>query len=52
VSATDTWTCIGDINRMGSQAQRGGGTLCLHRADVHTAMSDLIADTAPCNQIR
>lgn len=32
ISETPSWICVGDINRMASQASRGGGAVCFDHA--------------------
>lgn len=41
--------CIGDINRMSSQAQRGGGTACLTSTDLYGTMAPLISKVDGCS---
>jgi deoxyribonuclease II len=41
-------TCIGGINRMTSQRQRGGGTVCLEDKPLHAAVSAVISDVEKC----
>lgn len=40
--------CYGDMNRMTSQASRGGGTLCLALDWFFTLHNDIITDVDPC----
>nr|AYV89014.1 Deoxyribonuclease-2 [Tetranychus truncatus] len=42
------WTCVGDVNRMLSQAKRGGGTLCFDNKKVHEAFRSAIKVIEPC----
>ena len=48
VSSTGSITCVGDINRMTSQAQRGGGVLCFEDEDLHTLFSGIVSKTQEC----
>lgn len=48
VTSSRSVTCIGDINRMSSQAGRGGGTVCLDNTSVHSQFAGLIASTESC----
>ena len=41
--------CVGGINRMSSQQQRGGGTVCFIHAELHTYMRSLIKTTQDCD---
>ena len=49
VSLSDSITCIGDINRMTSQAARGGGTLCFDNSDLHSLFKSIVTDTDSCS---
>ncbi|OMJ75885.1 hypothetical protein SteCoe_24861 [Stentor coeruleus] len=40
--------CYGDMNRMTSQASRGGGALCLELDWLFTLHNDIITDVDPC----
>jgi deoxyribonuclease-2 len=40
--------CIGDINRMTSQALRGGGTTCMSNQSLWRAMTSLISSIEAC----
>ncbi|GFY54042.1 deoxyribonuclease-2 [Trichonephila inaurata madagascariensis] len=42
------WICVGDMNRMASQANRGGGALCFQSSRVQTAYRSLISDSDHC----
>jgi deoxyribonuclease-2 len=44
ITTTDNWVCVGDINRMVSQENRGGGTIAFQDATLWSALSrtDLI----------
>jgi deoxyribonuclease II len=42
------WACIGDINRMDSQADRGGGTTCFYMAGLWRSLKNLIAAEDTC----
>lgn len=44
-----TYTCVGDVNRMASQAKRGGGTLCFDNKKVHQAFRSAIKVIEPCS---
>ncbi|GIX88961.1 plancitoxin-1 [Caerostris extrusa] len=50
VSTTSSrnWICVGDMNRMESQANRGGGALCFQSAKVRNAYNSLISDSDHC----
>ncbi|XP_031340671.1 plancitoxin-1 [Photinus pyralis] len=43
------WVCIGDINRVTAQRQRGGGTVCFSEAKVAKAYQEIIAQLEPCS---
>lgn len=49
VSRSGTITCIGDINRMTSQAARGGGTLCFDNSDLHSLFKSIVIETDSCD---
>lgn len=40
--------CIGDINRMSSQAQRGGGTVCFENKALWNALSAAVDNADSC----
>lgn len=40
--------CISDINRMYSQAKRGGGAICLRNKLIHDAFAQAIVEIEPC----
>eukprot|EP00794_Sanderia_malayensis_P011019 gene11019-12183_t len=42
------YVCIGDINRMTTQYERGGGTLCTEDAYIWKIFHDLVVDTISC----
>ncbi|KAL3870311.1 hypothetical protein ACJMK2_038387 [Sinanodonta woodiana] len=48
VTVSNTWTCIGDINRMSSQFHRAGGTACFQNPSVWKSFNMLISDVEPC----
>ena len=48
ISVSKPLTCIGDINRMASQAKRGGGSLCFDDASVWHATSKSVHDVESC----
>jgi len=39
----DYWICVADINRMASQAKRGGGGICFKEPALWTALDKIIA---------
>lgn len=41
--------CVGDINRMKSQADRGGGTTCFSNAPLWNALAKQIGEWKSCN---
>ncbi|XP_033643199.1 plancitoxin-1-like [Asterias rubens] len=45
------WICIGDINRMCSQLQRGGGTLCFENEFAHRNFLHGITASQKCPQV-
>ncbi|KAL3870394.1 hypothetical protein ACJMK2_038462 [Sinanodonta woodiana] len=49
-SASKTWTCIGDINRMESQFHRAGGTVCFQHPTVWKSFYKLIGKYEKCPQ--
>jgi len=49
VSLTGTKICVGGINRMQSQRNRGGGTLCLSDSDFWKALSGVVASAEQCS---
>ena len=40
--------CIGDINRMCSQENRGGGALCMEDSEMHAAFKSIIGEEETC----
>ena len=44
------FVCIGDINRMESQFERGGGTLCTNDKTLWNVFKGLVQDFISCNQ--
>lgn len=48
VAVSKNLTCIGDINRMASQAKRGGGSVCFNDANVWQAATKSIHDVESC----
>ena len=42
------WVCVGDINRMTTQEDRGGGTVCHQSAALWRLYSQLVAQAEPC----
>ncbi|XP_071440078.1 deoxyribonuclease-2-alpha [Hetaerina americana] len=42
------WTCVGDINRMESQEERGGGTVCTEDPLLWRAYRNSIKDVEAC----
>jgi len=49
VSLSGTITCVGDINRMTSQASRGGGTLCYDNSSLHSLFKSIVTKTDSCS---
>lgn len=49
LDTTSNYVCVGGINRMQSQRQRGGGTLCFQNANLHSALLSCIATQDPCS---
>jgi deoxyribonuclease-2 len=37
----DDWICVADINRMASQARRGGGGICFHEPDLWAGLDSI-----------
>jgi deoxyribonuclease-2 len=48
VSNSGPWVCVGDINRMTSQRQRGGGATCTQSQDLADAFRNLIVQADDC----
>lgn len=44
------WVCVGDINRMTSQFNRGGGTACLQNKPLWAALNGVIGSVAECTK--
>ena len=51
-NATRPWVCVGDINRMATQEERGGGTVCHLSPVLWRVYSQLVAQVEPCPQRR
>ena len=49
VSLSGEVTCVGDINRMSSQASRGGGTLCFDNSSLHSLFKSIVTKTDSCS---
>uniref|UniRef100_A0A0G4GHU4 Uncharacterized protein n=1 Tax=Chromera velia CCMP2878 TaxID=1169474 RepID=A0A0G4GHU4_9ALVE len=49
-SGKDSWVCIGGVNRMHSQAKRGGGTLCFEETNLQKALLSSIVDSDECSE--
>ena len=47
--SSSAWVCIGDINRMTSQAGRGGGTVCFQNSILHSAFRGAVKSTDSCS---
>lgn len=47
-SSDQPWICVGDINRMEHQKQRGGGTVCLKNNQLFHAYRDSITGLDVC----
>jgi len=52
ITTTDDWICVGDINRMISQRQRGGGTIAFQNRTLWTALSKTDLILAPPGHTR
>jgi len=48
VSMKGNLACVGGINRMSSQRERGGGTVCLNNAPLWNSLTAIIADHDAC----
>eukprot|EP01017_Pseudomicrothorax_dubius_P041946 TRINITY_DN6780_c0_g1_i1.p1 TRINITY_DN6780_c0_g1~~TRINITY_DN6780_c0_g1_i1.p1 ORF type:complete len:347 (-),score=39.69 TRINITY_DN6780_c0_g1_i1:18-1058(-) len=50
VSATilSTWVCISDLNRMASQAKRGGFGICIDHPGLHAAFLSIVGNVSLC----
>ena len=46
--ATHPYVCIGDINRMKSQAKRGGATTCIQTLQVWKYFDDWVDEVKEC----
>lgn len=44
------WTCIGDVNRSGSQYQRWGGAVCIKDAQVNTFFKGYVTKQLQCGK--
>ena len=42
------WICVGDINRMSSQAHRGGGTACFINYQLWNLLNKAFVEIEPC----
>ncbi|XP_043205328.1 deoxyribonuclease-2-alpha-like [Amphibalanus amphitrite] len=47
--STQPWVCVGDVNRMSTQSDRGGGTVCRWDAVLWRLYSQLVAAVEPCS---
>lgn len=47
-SKEEPFVCIGDLNRVHSQAKRGGGVMCQSNLDLWTIFSKSIQSFEPC----
>ncbi|GIY08234.1 cell-death-related nuclease 7 [Caerostris extrusa] len=45
------WVCIADLNRMRSQAKRGGSAICFQSKSVWKAFRRIIVDVASCPDV-
>ncbi|GLH10780.1 Uncharacterized protein GBIM_15677 [Gryllus bimaculatus] len=52
VNSSNPWVCIGDINRMESQEERGGGTVCLKHSALWNAYKQSINEIENCPRFR
>ena len=43
------WVCIGDVNRIAAEMERGGGTLCIADPAVWKAFYNAVNDYERCN---
>lgn len=48
ISPGKQWTCIGDINRMSHQEQRGGGTVCTSDSTIWDQFRGIITGSDRC----
>jgi deoxyribonuclease II len=46
--STQPYVCVGDINRMQSQRNRGGGTVCFAHAGLWASLTAAIAKRDTC----
>lgn len=47
-SSGTPWVCIGDINRMESQRERGGGAVCVQNKSLWGAFDAVVQDIVDC----
>ena len=45
VSSSSTWYCGGDVNRMDSQGDRGGGALCFQNSKLSSSVRSALSST-------
>ena len=45
---SDSYICVGGINRMVSQRKRGGGTVCFENDDLHDSISASFSKVEEC----
>lgn len=48
--SSDPFVCIGDLNRMRSQAKRGGGTVCVRNSALWKLFYRQVEATEPCRR--